>query len=671
MSLIGKAKEKPEQVKLVLHALKTQGLKKTYDLVTNKLNTPVALGYSSCGEVIEVGEDAYEFQVGDRVACAGAGYASHAEVVFIPKNLCARVPEDVNSEEAAFSTLGAIALQGIRNANAHLGEIVAVIGLGLIGLLTVQMLKAAGCVVIALDIDPWAMENAVRCGADYSGNLKSDEAASLIHPMTRGNGADAVIITASTKSNFPVEFAGVISRKKARIVVVGDIGMMIPRRLYYLKELNFRISCSYGPGRYDPGYEEYGIDYPIGYVRWTEKRNMEAFLQLIKERKIDPHKLITHKFKIEEARRAYDLITGKTAEKYIGVLIGYDEAKPVEKTIKMREPESSAAAPIKAGIIGAGNFMQFTLLPILKKREDVELSAVVAAEGYLSQNVALKFGIGRCYSEPASIFSDRNINTVIIATRHHLHATYAIEGLKNNKNVYVEKPLAINEMELKEIIRAHGESKTEIFVGFNRRFASHIVKCKEFFAKRNEPMFIIYRINAGFIPGNHWIQSIQEGGGRIIGEVCHFLDLCQFLCQSNFESIFAQNIGNDPLRENISVTIKFVDDSLATVNYLANGDKSYSKERIEIFCQNSTAVIDDFRKLELIRDGKREVLGGRQDKGHQRQVESWVKSLQENKQIPIPFEESVNTTIATFMVHESLNKGKVIYFDEYRQKFFE
>jgi len=351
-------------------------------------------------------------------------------------------------------------------------------------------------------------------------------------------------------------------------------------------------------------------------------------------------------------------------------LIEYDQMKPLEKTIKMSEQESRVVRPVKAGIIGAGSFMQSTLLPILKKCKNMELSAVVAAEGYLSQNVASKFGITRCFSEPALIFSDKDINTVIIATRHHLHAKYALEGLKNNKNVYVEKPLAVNETELKEIVRASSGSKAEVFVGFNRRFAPHTLKCKEFFARRHEPMFINCRINAGFIARDHWIQSLQEGGGRIIGEVCHFLDLCQFLCQSEFKSIFAQNIGNDPLRENLSATIKFADNSLAVVNYLANGDKSYPKERIEIFCQNSIAVINDFRKLELIRKGRHEVLRARQDKGHQKQVELWLKSLEESRPIPIPFAESVNTTLATFMIHESLNKGKVIYFDDYRQKFF-
>jgi polar amino acid transport system substrate-binding protein len=301
----------------------------------------------------------------------------------------------------------------------------------------------------------------------------------------------------------------------------------------------------------------------------------------------------------------------------------------------------------------------------------LEVSAVVAAVGFLSKNAAQKFGIGMCYPTPESILSDENINTIIIGTRHHLHAKYTIEGLKKDKNVYVEKPLALEKVELKEIIRTRARSKSEVFVGFNRRFAPHVKKCREFFAERQEPMFINYRINAGFIPENHWIQSVQEGGGRIIGEVCHFLDLCRSLSQSEYKSIFAQNIGKDVLRQNVTVTVKFADDSLAVVNYLANGDKSYPKERIEIFCQNSIAIIDDFRRLELIRGGRQRVYKGRQDKGHKQQIESWLKSLEENLPIPIPFLESVNATIAAFMVHESLNKGKVIYFDEYRQKFFE
>jgi predicted dehydrogenase len=668
---LGKALEKPEQVKQIIQTAKSLGLKKTFDLVMNKLNIPIALGYSSSGTVIEVGNDAYEFQIRDGVACAGQGYASHAEVIFVPKNLCVKIPDGVQFDEAAFTTLGAIALQGIRNADVCLGETVAVIGLGLIGLLTVQLLKAAGCVVIAFDIDSTAVENGSKCGADYSFHADSDDVYSSVQSLTQNHGVDAVIIAAATKSNDPVEFAGKTCKKKGRVVVVGDVGMNIPRSLYYAKELDFIISCSYGPGRYDPNYEEYGIDYPIGYVRWTEKRNMEAFLQLIKEKKIDLSKMITHRFKIEQATDAYNLITGKAGQKFMGVLLEYDYSRNIEPSIKIKEVQQKKISPINIGLVGAGNFMQSTLLPLLRKNKNITLRAVVAAEGHLSQNVAKKFGIDKCYSTSSSIFSDEEINTVIIATRHNLHAAYVIEGLRNNKQVYVEKPLAFSEDELRDVIKVRNKANQDVFVGFNRRFAPHIEKCREFLAKRNAPLFINYRINAGFIPSDNWIQSRVEGGGRIIGEVCHFIDLCQFLCHSGYKSIFAQNIGRDELRENVSIIIKFDDLSVANIHYLANGDKSFSKERIEIFCQNSIAVIDDFKKLELIRNGRRKIHKAAQDKGHQRQIELWFKSIEKNQPIPIPFIESVNSTIATFMVHESLNKEQVIYFNEYSQKFFE
>lgn len=397
---------------------------------------------------------------------------------------------------------------------------------------------------------------------------------------------------------------------------------------------------------------------------------MEAFLQLIKEKKVKVSELMTHRFKIEDGVAAYELLAGNRGEEFVGVVIEYDKVETSEPSLEIQKPECIVEKPVKAGIIGAGQFLQSKLLPILKKCSNVEVSAVIAAEGYLSRNVAQKFGIPRCYQAAGSILSDENINTVIIATRHNLHAAYVIKALEKGKNVYVEKPLAISKTELKDIIRARMEAKRDAFVGFNRRFAPHVSRCREFFAERQEPMFINYRINAGFIPANHWIQSSQEGGGRIVGEVCHFLDLCRSLCQSDYKTIFAQNIGHDPLRQNLTVAIKFEDDSLAVVNYLANGDKVYSKERMEIFCQNSIAVIDDFRRLELARGGKVKVFKGRQDKGHRRQIEMWVKNLVENRPIPVPFRESVDTTIATFAVHESLNREKIIHLEEYRQEFF-
>lgn len=669
-SYLGKAKEKPEQMRQVIHSLKRSGLKKTYELVMNKLSVPVPLGYSTSGTVIEVGEDASEFQVSDRVACAGGWYATHSEVVFIPKNLCVKIPPNVPFKNAAYTTIGAIALQGIRQADLRIGEHVAVIGLGLIGLLTVQILKASGCVVLGIDINNWATENAIKCGADNALNMECENIQSIVRTLTDKNGIDAVIITAATKSNEPVELAGDISRKKGRVVVVGDVGMKIPREKYYKKELDFKISCSYGPGRYDPAYEEYGIDYPIGYVRWTEKRNMEAFLQLLKEKRIDVERITTHLFDIDTAHKAYDIITGKSKQKFIGVLLKYSDTSEMKSIIVNKDKQSFDHRGINIGLIGAGNFAQSTLLPALRRYKNINLEGIVTAESYIAQHVAKKYGVKKCFSKPELVFSDENINTIIITTRHHLHANYVIEGLKNDKNVYVEKPLALNAEQLKEIISIYDSSDADVFVGFNRRFSPYITQVKKYYAKRIAPMFINYRINAGFISADHWVHSREEGGGRIIGEVCHFVDLSQFLSGSRFRSIFAQSIGNDELRDNVNIVIKFMDSSVANIMYLANGDISYPKERIEIFCQNSIAIIDDFKRLTLVRGGEQKIQKGTQDKGHQKQIELWLQSLEGNTPIPVPFIESVNSSIATFMIHESLNKEKVIYFNEFSKTFF-
>jgi len=450
---------------------------------------------------------------------------------------------------------------------------------------------------------------------------------------------------------------------------VGKVGMNVPRDIYYAKELNLKLSCSYGPGRYDPNYEIYGVDYPFAYVRWTEKRNMEAFLQLLNEKKVDVEKITTHQFKFKDALAAYNLIRGKKKEKFVGVILEYDVEKEI-KPLVIERLKPQKLSQINLALIGAGNFAQSTILPVLKKYKNLNIAAILVAKSHLSKNIAEKFGIKKCFSNSDLIFKDKAISAVIIATRHNLHAPYVIESLKNNKHVYVEKPLAMNEEELREIIHIRNMTKGDVLVGFNRRFSPFIDECRKFFPQKNVPMFILYRINAGFVPANNWVQNPEEGGGRIIGEVCHFVDLCQFLCNSNYKSIYAQNIGSDELRDNISITIKFDNGSLANVNYISTGDKNYPKERMEIFCQDSIAVIDDFKKLELIREGKSKTYKSIQDKGHKRQIELWLKSIEGGLPIPVPFTDSVNSTIATFMIHQSLNKGKIILFDEYSQKFY-
>jgi len=664
-NIFEKAKERPDELKKVIRSIQTIGLKQTYDLVLNKLETPVALGYSSAGRIIEAGKNAGEFRVGDRVACAGAKYANHAEIIFVPRNLCVKVPDIVTYEEAAYTTLGAIALQGVRLSEATVGDKVAVIGLGLIGLLTVQILKASGCAVLGIDIDQYAIDNAKKSGADVCGHSRNDDINGLVDSITQHLGVDAAIITASTESNEPVELAGEITRKKGRVVVVGNVSMSIPRKNYYAKELDFKVSCSYGPGRYDPGYEELGIDYPIGYVRWTEKRNMETFLGLVKDKKIDLSKITTHRVKFENALEAYEIVLGKKKEEHIGILLEYEDKKEYPPTLKVLSAGPGKNSQIKLGLIGLGNFMQATILPILKKQDGVSIEGVATTKGHVAKHIAVKYRIAECYSNAKDMFSNPGINTVMIASRHNSHAQYVIEGLKTKKHVYTEKPLAINALELKEIIELRKSVTTDVMVGFNRRFAPLVVKCRGFLNQLPEPKLINYRINAGYVPPEHWIQNAEEGGGRIIGEVCHFVDLCSFICGAGFESIFAQTTGDNRQRDNLCVMIRFKDGSLANVSYISTGDKIYSKERIELYSCGAVMVIDDFRRLELIKDGKRKLYNSVQDKGHMRQLALWIESIKDGKTIPVPFNESVASTMATFAIHESLNKGETVGFEAF------
>jgi len=665
---IGKAKAKPEQVRQVLRTLKKIGIKQTYSLVMNRLNTPVPLGYSSAGRVIMAGEEAHEFQAGDRVACAGAGYASHADVIYVPRNLCVPVPESVSERDAAYSTIGAIAMQGVRQADVKLGDRVAVIGLGLIGLLTVQLLKAAGCLVIGFDVDPTAVENGLGSGADFAMNPGGTDTISAVHDITGGIGADAVIITAATRSSQPVEMAGGISRKRGKVVVVGDVHMDIPRNTYYAKELDLRLSCSYGPGRYDPAYEEHGKDYPAGYVRWTEKRNMEAFLQLLAGKRLDLERLTTHTFPFERAEDAYALISGKkSAADYIGIVLQYETGKALERTFFPARP-SDPRARFHIGLIGAGNFAQATLIPALRSRPRVELTGVVTGESHMTRSVVDKIGARRGYSTPDEAIDDETVDTIVISTRHHLHAPCVAEALRRGRQVYVEKPLAMTESGRRDVVAARTDSHGDVFVGFNRRFAPLTGKVMDFFTPRSAPMFVQCRINAGFLPPEHWTQSREEGGGRIIGEVCHFVDLCRYLTGADYSSVFAQNLTGDAHRNNLSALIRFSDGSLASISYLSNGDTACPKERIEIFSGNSIAIIDDFRRLETARGGRLRRTSRPQDKGHREEIARWLDNLEQGKPIPVDFDESVDATVATFLIHDSMNTGEMIDFESGRRR---
>src|ERR1044072_4778376 len=537
-SLLGKAKERPDLVGKVLEKVKSEGLLSTLQSVREKLDESHALGYSAAGVVVEVGEGVNEFRAGDRVACAGTGYAAHAGLLSVPQNLCVRLPDSVDFESGAFATLGAIALQGVRLAEPTLGESVVVIGLGLIGQLAAQLLKANGCRVFGVDLDSSRVELARRLGAD-DGCVAGVDVKQAVMKWSRGRGADAVLLTAATQSDEPIELAGEISRLRGRVVAVGLVGMNVPRAIYFERELTLRVSMSYGPGRYDPEYEERGHDYPLPYVRWTEGRNLEAFLDMVAAGRVQTAPLITHRFPIEESERAYKLISGDAGEPYLAVVISYDTERELERNVEnesskfkvqsskfeSRSPVPARASAVRVGLIGAGNYARRMLLPHFKAN-GVEFVSIATAAGVTARDVGRRYGFARFVSGADEVLTDESVNLVVIATRHDSHAELARRALERGLDVFVEKPLALNDEELDALLEAATRSKGRLTVGFNRRFSPHARQAVEFFKERRGPLSILYRVNAGRVPRTHWTQDAGEGGGGIRGEGCHFGDFC-------------------------------------------------------------------------------------------------------------------------------------------------
>jgi len=657
-SLLGKAKQRPDLVAQVLQNIKKEGLKATVDKVKTKLDSLKALGYSTSGVVMASMDTNGIFKVGDRVACAGQDYASHSEVVAIPQNLMVKIPDNVSFKDASFTTLGAIALQGVRQANPTLGEKICVIGLGLLGQITTQLLKANGCKVFGIDLSPNLIELAKESGAEGA-LLRSDKnLLTAIENFTNGHGFDKVIITAAAPSNDPIELSAIITRKKGQVIVVGAVKMDIPRDPdFYRKELELKMSCSYGPGRYDVSYEEDGLDYPYAYVRWTEQRNMEAFLDLISQGSLNLKALTTHEFNIEEAEKAYDIVLGKTQEPHIGIVLKYGENKDKNKT-----KYTVATNPIKqlnVGVIGAGSFAQSYLIPNVKSF-GASLDTVLTSKGITSKNVAQKFSFNSSSTAAKDIFSNDDINTVFIATPHNSHADYVIQSLEAGKNVFVEKPLAMNDDQLEEVKKTYEKTQTQLMVGFNRRFAPVSRAIKKEFENTGEPKVINIRINAGFIPKEHWTQNEHLGGGRIIGEMCHFIDLMQYFTDANPVKVYADCIDTTNVKlksdDNIAITVKFDDGSIGNLIYLANGDKSLPKELIEVSSGGKTGRIHDFRFGEFHKGNKvtKLKLSG---KGHKQEVYAFLSSLKEAKETPISFESIYLTTKTTFKIIDSLNTG--------------
>lgn len=648
-NLIDKARQQPDKVKMVLDKVKTEGLMPTLEAVFNKLEQPLPLGYCNVGVVEEIGEGVSGFTKGDRVISNGP----HAEYVCVPQNLVAKIPDNVTSEEASFTVIASIGLQGIRLVQPTLGETVVVIGLGLIGLLTAQLLKANGCNVIGVDIDESKLALAKSFGITPVNGTQGD-VVKFVESSTGGIGADGVIITASSKSNDIISQAAKMSRKRGRIVLVGVIGLDISRADFYEKELSFQVSCSYGPGRYDEEYEQKGRDYPLPFVRWTEKRNFSAILQALSSGSLSVKPLITEVVALENYQQIYGEMGKKNS---IASLIRYpDKPKTIQHSIQLA-PRSFKGQNGVVGIIGAGNFTKMTMLPILKKTE-ATLKTIASASGVSGTALAKKYGFHTTTTDYKSILNDEEVDLVMITTRHNLHAPQVVECLEAGKNVFVEKPLAISPEQLQQIVDAYSrQSNATIHVGFNRRFSPHSTALKKVLG--TAPMNIIANMNAGFIPANVWIHDMQVGGGRIIGEACHFIDLCSYLTGSDVLAVCANSLGINPETnsDNVSILLRYANGSNAVINYFSNGSKSYAKERIEIFSQDRTAIIDNWVKT--IAYGFKGFSGLKTslDKGHSEQFGKLISNVKNAGQELIPFASLVNTTRASFAILESMRSG--------------
>ena len=658
-SLIGKAWARPDLVRQVLDFARTQGVTAAYHRVQNQLDTLSPLGYSCAGTVLAVGDGVCDFRPGDRVACAGAGYANHSEINFVPQNLAVLVPDSVPLELAAFTTMGAIAMQGLRQSGAVFGETVSVIGAGLMGVLTIQLARAAGCRVIAIDVDGQRADKATALGAHIGLSSSDPETPCAVAEFSR-YGADAILITAATASSDPLELAAKIARDRARIVIVGDVGLGISRRHLYEKELSISMSRSYGPGRYDPRYEEEGADYPLGYVRWTEKRNMEAFLDLLASGALNLEALIAKQYPIENAADAYAALRNSRA--YTALIKYPAQAKPYQRMADpiRQEVKPSHTTRVRVGCIGAGTFARNVVMPALKAIPDVTFQSVASASGFAAQSARERFRFARSQT-PAELIQDEQNNTIFILSQDDSHAHYVVSALSQHKAVFVEKPLATSRDELSDICAAFQLELQQrhnpfLMVGFNRRFAPLTEKLREFFTGRQEPMMVNCRVNAGFIPREHWAQ---RQGGRIIGELCHFVDWARSVINVPIQSVYAKALpdGSRYSRDNVAVTITFSDGSVANLVYLANGDRSVPKEFFEVFCGGAVATLNDFRELTLVKNGKKRRSRGGLDKGHKRELQLTVEAIRDGNVAPIPFAEMVEVTEASFAALESIASG--------------
>ncbi len=649
---LAKAKARPQQVAQVMQVLKTQGIIQTYRTVMKKLEAYSPLGYSCAGEVIEVADDVKEFKVGDLVACGGFT-ANHAEVVSVPVNLCVKLRKDADMAMACYNTLGSIALQGVRQADMRLGETCAVIGLGLIGQIVCNLLKASGVRVVGIDVSPAPVAQAAKHCADLALVRSTAGIEDKIKDFTNGLGVDAVIISAATTSLDPVNFAGAIVRNRGTVVVLGAVPTGFDREpYYYKKELQLKMSCSYGPGRYDLNYEEKGIDYPAAYVRWTEKRNMEAFQELLAAKRMDLSYLTTHTFPLTDAPKAYDMIANKT-EPYLGIVLKYDVTKTHKhESIKITDT-TNAISNVGIAFIGAGSYAQGQLLPNLPS--DIRRVGVMTNSGATSKRVAERFNFEMCTPNEEDILNNDAVNTLFIATRHDTHAKYVMDGLKAGKNVYVEKPLCLNVDELVEIQKLCEEKQRSVMIGFNRRFSPHAKEIKKKLGSGK--MSMIYRVNAGSIPGESWIQDMKVGGGRIIGEACHFIDLMTYICGSNPVKVMASVLpDNQNLNDTMNIIVEFENGSTGVVAYYANGSKAMPKEYFEVFSAGASATLNDFTETKIFTKGVDKFKTRTQDKGQKAMMDAFFGEIRYGK-TPIPMDEIFAVTLATFAALKSVQEG--------------
>lgn len=649
---IEKARQQPDKVRMVIEKIRTDGLLPTLEAVRNKLDQQLPMGYCNVGKVVAVGPGVTGFEVGDRVASNGR----HAEMVVVPVNLCVKVPAAVSDDDAAFTVLAAIALQGIRLVQPTLGEAVVVTGLGLIGLITVQLLRAHGCRVLGIDFDQRRLELARRFGAEVVDLQVGEDAVIAAHAFSRDRGVDAVIITAATRSSEPVRQAALMSRKRGRIVLVGVTGLELSRADFFEKELTFQVSCSYGPGRYDPAYEEKGQDYPVGFVRWTEQRNFEAVLDMLNDRRLDVQPLVSHRFSIDDAAKAYELVCG--SEPSLGILLTYSDTEPLPlaraaRTVQVSAARSAGNVRAAVGFIGAGSYAGAVLIPAFSAT-GARLRTIASTGGVKSLHAARKFGFQQATSDTDSVLIDEDINIVVISTRHDSHASFVLAARAAGKHVFVEKPLCLTLEDLTRIEVAWGAGSPLLMVGFNRRFAPHVLRVKSLLAAMPGPKAFVITVNAGAVPASHWTQDSDAGGGRLVGECCHFIDLLRFLAAA---PIAAHSVAGltVPSRDSATVTLTFADGSIGTIHYLANGSKAFPKERLEVFAAGRVLQLDNFRRLTGFGwPVFRKMNLWRQDKGQRACAKVFVDAVRSGGPGPIPVSEIFEVSRVSIEIQRAL-----------------